>query len=760
MPWNDGPQERNAGTAGPLRGDVQSGAGNKVRPHQHLIEIRTPVGSTRGPAYTESLLLSLHKALQQQDCVVLGLRSSQGTASLTAEVPPHLRSFFLHEFQDAYPGINVRPVREDEVPTEYIYALRLAPDIFRIRDYEQFYDTVDQRRFTDPLAGLLAALRTSPSGRLNCSLELLIRRPSDRWQRSVECIAERLKAGFYSRRMRKWYLRTTGSHRGFIRLLGRYIGKITRQYDQPQPESKVDEPVFECFLTIRIKTDVEKAAADQRSREISSALARFHGDAKFVAAPFALNRRRGFAMTSREIATIWHPLTASGDAVSQFQRSTFREIEPPEEVTLKKENFGDTVLGRVIFRQQRNQCRIQMDDLRRHLIAVGKTGCGKSTFLFNVVRQQMESGRGVVLIDPHGQLAEELLDVVPKRRTNDVIYFDASDRIAPVGFNPMNGPPGIDPNLLADGVLTSFKNVFGFDAGSAPRLLHIFRNCLLTLIGTPHASLRQVQRILTDTNFRKSAVAHVSNAAVREFWLTEFNRWNERDRTQYVASLQNKLGAFLTNERLQGILDSGQQGIQLRHIMDRSDILVCNLSKGTVGHDASTLLGSLLISSLQIAAMSRADVPESERTDCVIVVDEFHSYLAEGNTTMADALAESRKYRTSYVLSTQMLDGQLDSATLAGVLGNCGSTLCMTVGPRDAEILSGLLGSDLTPADLMQIPKYHGYLRLLSTGTPHTFSMTTVRPPRYMLRRAEIVRRVSRERFGRSSHNKQGLKQE
>ncbi len=240
---------------------------------------------------------------------------------------------------------------------------------------------------------------------------------------------------------------------------------------------------------------------------------------------------------------------------------------------------------------------------------------------------------------------------------------------------------------------------------------------------------------------------------MREFWLTEFNRWNERDRTQYVASLQNKLGAFTTNERLQRILSGEQKGIQLREIMDESKILICNFSKGTVGHDASTLLGSLLLSSLQIAAMSRANLPEPERVDCVVVVDEFHSYLSDGNSTMADALAESRKYRTSYVLSTQMLE-QLDPATLAGVLGNCGSTLCMTVGPRDAEILAELLGNGLTTADLMRIPKYHAYLRMLVDGAPSTFSMTTLAPPRYNSNGRDMIRKVSRQRFGQNPAQK------
>ena len=292
----------------------------------------------------------------------------------------------------------------------------------------------------------------------------------------------------------------------------------------------------------------------------------------------------GVLLSAREIATLWHPLTHSAESVSRVQKSEFRELEPPLILSSRKRTTDETLLGRVKFRQQRNQFGIEMDDQRRHLIAIGKTGCGKSTFLMNVVKQQIEARRGVILFDPHGQLAEEVLNVIPKERTNDVIYFDAADRVAPVGFNPMVGPPGIDATLVADGLVTSFMNVFGFDAGSAPRLLHIFRNCLLSLIGTPQASLKSVQRLLVDTPFRKSVIAQVENEAVRQFWLTEFNQWNDRDRTQYIASLQNKLGAFTTHEQLQRILNPQQKGIQLRQVMDESMILVC------IRHNSKTLV--------------------------------------------------------------------------------------------------------------------------------------------------------------------------
>lgn len=703
----------------------------------------------------ESLLRATHRAGNSMEPLCLRLQSREGMVGLAVELPDQMRTLFLQELQDAYPGTTVQRIRNSDKNDVVTVAtwLRLQPDVYRMRTYDEFLDVTDARRFSDPLGSLLAAIRTGHSGRLECCLELSLQPAREQRLRAAQRIARRLQRGFATPSLGRCYTWLAMHDRWCCRLAARLVGRLTRTGPARDMDisNKLNETLFASRLRVTVTTTKDgQKAARRKLEEVVATLGRFHQAAAFQTLKTKKPPRWQFLMSAAEIATLWHPLTASGDAVSRMQRSEFRELEPPVVLTSRKGSGEQTVLGRVRYRQQRNQFGIATDDLRRHLLAIGKTGCGKSTFLFNLVRQQMDAGRGVVLIDPHGQLAEEVLDVVPRRRTNETIYFDASDSTAPVGFNPMVGPAGTDPTLIADSVLTSFKNVFGFDAASAPRLLHIFRNSLLSLIGSPDASLAQVQRLLVDASFRKTVIARQRNPAVREFWLTEFNRWNERDRTQYVASLQNKLGAFTTNQRLRAILDCGQQGIHLREVMDRSRILICNLSKGTFGHDASTLLGSLLLSSLQVAAMSRADNPEAERRDCVIVVDEFHSYLSTGNSTMADALAESRKYRTSYVLSTQMLE-QLDHDTLAGVLGNCGSTLCMTVGPRDAEILAGLLSNGLTPDDLLRIPKYHAYLRLLVAGMPYTFSMTTLSPPKYIPRRASTVRKVSRSRFGQAS---------
>ncbi|TWT51722.1 AAA-like domain protein [Thalassoglobus neptunius] len=699
-----------------------------------------------------SVLASIHGAIPSSLSISLWLKSDKGEVTFLVDLPDECERSFLQELQDVYPGCTVEPESErDDHTTEqecWNTELRVSPDVLSLLTFDQFVDETDNRSLADPVSGLLSILKSGRAGRVVPAIRLTIQPATRRRVAAAERVLRRFHHRFVVDSLQSTYLRWATHHLALYRVLAAILFRFVARDALPlESSAKTDLKLFQCRLTVFVNVPIgQKQLAERRLIEMAGAFGRFtNATVKIHRFKPAQRERdkRAFLLSPREVATLWHPVTESGDAVSRVERPMFRELEPPVFLTSNK----GTVLGRVKFRQQKNQFAIDEDDLRRHMLAIGKTGCGKSTFLLNVVSQQVESNRGIILIDPHGELVDDVLSTVPKNRTNDVIYFDASDDSVVVGFNPMVGPIGADHTLVADGVLTSFKNVFGFDEGSAPRLLHIFRNTLLTLIGTRHASLANVQRLLVDANFRKSAIANVTNKAVREFWLSEFGQWNERDRTQYIASLQNKLGAFTTNERLQRIFDGDRKGIQLREVMDQSKILLCNLSKGQVGHDASTLLGSLLLSSLQIAAMSRADVAEDERPDCTVLVDEFHSYLSDGNTTMADALAESRKYRTSYVLSTQMLE-QLDSATLAGVLGNCGSTLCMTVGPRDAEVLAELLGNRLATDDLMNIPKYHGYIRQLVNGAPHTFSMTTLSPPRQNRQRADLIRKVSRQRFG------------
>ncbi|MCA9078022.1 MAG: ATP-binding protein [Planctomycetaceae bacterium] len=730
-----------------------------------LILLRSSSDNTRGPVHAESLLRNLHRIIRRRHPLTLRIQSIDGEVGLGIECTDELSSVVIRQLRDAYPGLQTDFAASDhpsEDSSTWSLELHRVADVLPIRTYPSFLDD-PERELADPITALLAAVRTGRAGKMRCVIETAIRPATQNRQRQSRRILEKLGRRFPSEEWRRRYLRLACDRRLIVRLAGRAIGLMSRKQSvQRTPADAFPETLYECHFVVHCTAPKGvEVIAKRRLLEIAAAFGQFtQGEATIVHEGVTTRSRRlprrGSLMTPDQLATVWHPPTMTASSVSRLRKSAFKELEPPVWLPSKETERGVTTLGRVAFREQRTQFGIRTADLRRHVFVAGQTGSGKSTFLQNIVMQQIEQDRGVVLIDPHGQLVEELLDHIPRRRTNDVILFDASDDQFPISFNPLRGPPGSDPTLVADGVTTAFKKVFGFDEATAPRLLHIFRNCLLTLVGRPEATLISVQRLLADVNYRKTMTSHVDNPAVKEFWRAEFNRWSDRDRTQYVASLQNKLGAFTSNRRLQLILGSTEKGIDLRTVLDRSQILLCNLSKGTVGNEASTLLGSLLLSSLQLAAMSRANVPEAERPDASVIVDEFHSFLSEGNSTMADALAESRKYRTSYVLATQLLE-QLDRATLAGVLGNCGTTMCMTVGPRDAEVLAELMGNGLTPADLMRVPRYHAYIRLLVDGTAHTFSMTTPPPAKYRQHRGEVIRRLSRERYGSSKTEAQSV---
>jgi hypothetical protein len=326
------------------------------------------------------------------------------------------------------------------------------------------------------------------------------------------------------------------------------------------------------------------------------------------------------------------------------------------------------------------------------------------------------------VLEPHGDLAESTLSLVPKRRKNDLVYFDPADFGNSLTFNPLMVPQGSDKTLVADGVLSAFQKVFGMDESQAPRLLHIFRNCLLSLVEMPGSTLIDVQRILVEPVYRKTVIARVSNPIVRSFWLDEFGKWKPNDRTAFIASLQNKLGAFLTNEKLQRVLGDPKAKLDLRRIMDDGKVLVVNLSKGRLGENASNLLGTLIVTSLQLAAMSRAIIPELDRRDFSIIIDEFQNFATP---SIATFLSEARKYRTHLILANQYQE-QIPPEILASIIGNAGSQILFQLGHTDAQSLADVTG--LTPQNLTNIPRYQAYCRLLLNGMPSPyFSMRTIK---------------------------------
>lgn len=382
------------------------------------------------------------------------------------------------------------------------------------------------------------------------------------------------------------------------------------------------------------------------------------------------------------------------------------------------------LIGRTNYRNRRQAFGIRQADRRHHMYLIGKTGTGKSTLLETLIRQDVASGQGVAVVDPHGDLVEHVLATVPPTRRDDVIYFDVPNTTAPLGFNPLSSVPPASRAVAASGMLDVFKKLWSDSWG--PRLEHILRNALLLLLDQPEATLADVLRLLDDEEFMHRAVGRTANAQVRRFWLHEFNSYPKRFRIEAISPIQNKVGAFLANPILQQILTRQKSAFDLRRLMDERKVLLVNLAKGRLGEDSATLLGSLLASHVGLAALSRAEVPEHVRPNFFLYLDEFHSFTTLSLTGM---LSELRKYRVGLVLANQYLS-QLDERIRDAVLGNVGTLVAFRVGPDDAELLEKELQPEFSAKDLVNLPNYSIYVRLMVDGrVSRPFSAETLAPP-------------------------------
>ncbi len=381
---------------------------------------------------------------------------------------------------------------------------------------------------------------------------------------------------------------------------------------------------------------------------------------------------------------------------------------------------------------------------RRHLYIVGQTGTGKSTLLLNLLRQDFESGAGVALLDPHGDLAQSALAHIPRRRTNDLVYLDPADRSRPIGFNPLSRVPAEFAPLVADGVVAAFRHVWPDSWG--PRLDYILTNAVRALLDAPGSTLLMIPRLLIDDGFRMGIIrGHVRDPVVRAFWLNEYDGYSDSFRREAIAPIQNKIGKALMTPALRNMLAQPRSTITLRRLMDEGAIVICNLSKGALGESTAHLLGALLVTSFAQAALSRVDTQEKDRRVFHLYADEFQSFATESFSLI---LSEARKYALTLTLAHQYLD-QLPDPLRASTFGNAGSMIAFRTGATDAPELVKQIGLGGDPA-LLDLPNFSAWTRLLHDGAPaspqrlHLFNA-----PRPVRASAHRLIETSRMRFGR-----------
>lgn len=400
------------------------------------------------------------------------------------------------------------------------------------------------------------------------------------------------------------------------------------------------------------------------------------------------------------------------------------------------------VFAKTNFRKEERRFGIKQDDRRRHMYVIGKTGMGKSTMLENMIIQDIIKGKGVAVVDPHGDLVENILNFIPSNRISDVVYVNPADVEFPIGFNVMESSTDTQRHLVASGLMGVFTKIW--EGVWSARMEYILNNTVLALLEYPGSTMLGIMRMLVDKRYRLKVLTMVKDPVVKAFWQDEYAAYNDRFRNEAIAPIQNKVGQFLSSSIIRNIVGQPKSSIDLREIMDNKKILLLNLSKGRIGEDNSRLLGAMMITRIQLAAMSRVDIPEEKREDFYLYVDEFQNFAT---TSFANILSEARKYHLNLILAHQYIE-QLDELVSAAIFGNVGTLTCFRVGAADAEFLAKEFFPTFTETDLVNLGKYDIYLKLMIDGVASDpFSATTLPPLFKEEDNRDKVIESSRERY-------------
>ncbi len=390
-------------------------------------------------------------------------------------------------------------------------------------------------------------------------------------------------------------------------------------------------------------------------------------------------------------------------------------------------NKDITYFAKTNFRNSEKLFGIKRKDRRQHMYLLGKSGSGKSVLLSNMIIQNIVNGEGVCVVDPHGELVESILESIPPHRVQDVVYFNPADTDFHLGFNVLELEDQKYKHLVASGLMGIFTKIWA-NAWSA-RMEYILNNAILALLDTPGSTLLGIPRLLVDKDFRQQIINNLKDPVVKAFWIHEYEAWRDQFRNEAIAPIQNKVGQFLSTSIVRNVVGQAKSTINIFDIMNGGKIFLVNVSKGRIGEDNSALLGGMLITKIQLSAMERVRIPEKDRRDFYLYVDEFQNFVTD---SFASILSEARKYRLDLTLAHQYISQLVTKESTSvrdAVFGNVGTMIIFRVGAADAEFLEKEFEPEFTPEDLVNIPNYHIYLKLMVDGvTSRPFSATTLPP--------------------------------
>ncbi len=465
------------------------------------------------------------------------------------------------------------------------------------------------------------------------------------------------------------------------------------------------------------------------------------------------NKYRANVLSTEELASLLHFPLPSAETPNILWLQA-RQSPPP--VNLPETGL---ILGETVYRGVNHLVHIQAEDRRRHVYIIGSTGAGKSVLLSNMAIQDIKNGEGICVIDPHGSLIEDILPHIPKERAEDVIIFDPSDVERPMGLNMLEADTPDQMDFAVQEMIAIFYKLVTDPSMIGPMFEHNMRNAMLTLMADKEypGTIADIPRIFTDPEFQKYKLSKVTDPMVRAYWEKEMAKTSDFHKSEMLGYLISKVGRFVENEMIRNIIGQGKSGFNLRDVMDNKKILLVNLAKGKVGEVNSNLLGLIIVSKLQMAALARADLPEEKRNDFFLYIDEFQNFITD---SIATILAEARKYRLDLIIAHQYIGQLLAGGGVEGkqgsskikdaVFGNVGTIISFRIGVDDAETMAKQFAPVLNEYDVMNIDKFHAYIRLLIKNAPSKpFTLKTLPPQKGDPAMGEMVKQLSRLKYGR-----------
>src|SRR3990172_1844859 len=635
---------------------------------------------------------------------------------------PTLIPFIESQLQSNYPLVIIEKGKD---PLE-----GLDIDIVNLKLQKgSFYPLATFDKFTDidPLSSILSVLSKADPEEVTL-IQYALESSGTRWQGQGELYASKgtkKEDGSYSTRTDESVIKEKITYPGFrvsARIISNSKESLKELSDAYGVFTRADANSFYSVRPTRLNWNKQLRAARQR----------------LVSGSQILN--------IVELATIWH-LPSEKIKVPTIVWGTAVLSEPPNNLPVSTD-LGDeekqtiNFFAKTLFKNRETIFGVKDIDRLRHIWTVGKTGTGKSTMIANMVIDDFKKGRGVAVIDPHGDLCDDILDYIPRGRINDTIYFNPADRDYPININPMEVTNREEAELVVSGLMSIFTKVWA-NVWSA-RMEYILRNCFMTLSEIPNTTLADVLRILASQSYRNRILAKITDNALIHFWTDEYEKMPDRLQKEAIAPIQNKVGQFVTSPMIRRIIGNPKSTISLDDVMNGQQILLANLSQGKLGEDNAALLGAMLITKFQLSAMRRVYIPKEKRILFYLYVDEFQNFATD---SFIKILSEARKFGLALTLANQYM-AQIPDYVQKAILGNVGTLISFAVGAEDAAVIYKEFAEVFSQNDLANIQNYQIALKLMIDGhTTRPFLANTLPLPISSNQNREKVIKVSRERY-------------